>query len=62
MGQAREEMGGLPMPHEAMGDAPGSLERMAGSVFSEEPVSGLDQQKAEVTALAPSQNNRVQNI
>jgi hypothetical protein len=46
MGQAREEMGGLPMPHEAMGDAPGSLERMAGSVFSEEPVSGLDQQKS----------------
>ena len=33
------------MPHEAMGDAPGSMERMAGSVFNEEPVSGLDEQK-----------------
>ena len=61
MGQAKEQLGGLPMPHEAMGRSwlSGTYGRQC---FNEEPVSGLDQQKAEVTALVPSQNNRVQNI
>ena len=45
MGQARDDMGDVPLPHEVMGGDPGSFGRMAGSVFSEEP-SGLDKQKS----------------
>ena len=44
MGQARDDMDGLPLPHEVMGGDQVSFGRMAGSVFGEEP-SGLDKQK-----------------
>ena len=47
MGQAREEMGGVPMPHEALDD-PSKAMRMAGSAMmrDSESGSGLDAQKS----------------
>ena len=36
MGQAKEQLGGLPMPHEAMGDSSAKVDRMAGSAFNEQ--------------------------
>lgn len=44
MGQAKDEMGGLPMPHDVMGDPVTKVERMAGSALGTEPPSGLERQ------------------
>ena len=47
MGQAREDMGGVPMPHEALDD-PSKAIRMAGSAMmrDSESGSGLDAQNS----------------
>jgi|TARA_R100000482_G_scaffold5750_1_gene1878 hypothetical protein len=47
MGQAKEAMGGVPMPHEALQN-PSEATRMAGSALmgDSDPGSGLDAQKS----------------
>ena len=44
MGQAKDQLGGLPMPHDVMGDSSTKVERMAGSAFGAESPSGLEKQ------------------
>ena len=44
MGQAKDQLGGLPMPTDIMGDSSSKVERMAGSAFSAESPSGLEEQ------------------
>jgi len=44
MGQAKEQLGGLPMPQDVMGNSSESVERMAGSTFGVEEPSGFEEQ------------------
>ena len=65
MGQAKEQLGGLPMPHEVMGDSLGRkdslgrVERMAGSAFDAEKPSGLEKQVgSKYSGSSPSKLSR----
>lgn len=59
MGQARDELGGLPMPHEVMGDSVARVERMAGSAFGAEKPSGLEKQVgSKYSGSSPSKLSR----
>ena len=59
MGQAKDEMGGLPMPHDVMGDPEAKLERMAGSALGTEPPSGLEKQVgSKYSGSSPSKLSR----
>ena len=59
MGQAKEELGGLPMPDEVMGDSSVKVERMAGSAFGADEPSGLeDQVSSKYSSGTPSKLSR----
>ena len=59
MGQAKEQLGGLPMPHEVMGDPSAKVERMAGSAFDADKPSGLeDQARSKYSSGSPSKLSR----
>lgn len=59
MGQAKEELGGLPMPHEVMGDSSVKVERMAGSAFGADKPSGLEEQVgSKYSGSSPSKSPR----
>lgn len=59
MGQAKEQLGGLPMPHEAMGDSSDKVDRMAGSAFGTDKPSGLeDQVRSKYSSGSPSKLSR----
>ena len=59
MGQAKDEMGGVPMPHEVMGDSLGRVERMAGNAFDAEKPSGLEKQVgSKYSGSSPSKLSR----
>ena len=57
MGQAKDEMGGLPMPHDVMGDPVTKLDRLAGSALGTEPTSGLEQQAS--SKYSPSSSSKL---
>lgn len=59
MGQAKDQFGGLPMPHEVMGDSSVKVERMAGSAFDAEKPSGLEKQVgSKYSGSSPSKLSR----